>query len=66
MNSHAPTIVLPTIQIEGNIAMQRGRALSSAATPDGLTFCPYPIGSTERANFLEGCRYAAFSALQFH
>lgn len=66
MNSLPPTIILPSIQIEGNIAMQLGRALSSAANPDGFTFCPYPIGSVERANFLEGCIYAAFSALQFH
>lgn len=56
----APVIELPAIRAEGREAMLSGMLLRMPTYPLGFTFCPYKIGSTQRANFLMGCVTACF------
>lgn len=56
----APTIEVPGIQREGYNAILAGRTMREPSAPEGFTFCPYPLGSVERENFLAGCSRAVF------
>ena len=64
----APLISVPAIQAEGFEAMVFGTRMGEQGRcpPEyrsGFCFVPYAIGTTERANFLQGCCFALFGAL---
>ena len=56
----APLITVPALRQEGYEAMLRGLTMRLPGHPLGFCFCHYPVGSTERANFLSGCIVAVF------
>lgn len=57
-----PLIHLPQVREQGFDAAAIGIRMRNSEMPLGFTFCPYPVGSTERANFLQGCIKAFFHA----
>jgi len=51
---------VPAIVQEGIDRALLGTHMTDRAHPQGFTFCPYPMGSVERHNFLLGCESVYF------